>query len=71
MFMSVEAYLKRLTSALENTIAPELESDQTRGQVFAVIGLLDQLATRIEYKPGLLAEEIDAGEKLARGSLDQ
>jgi hypothetical protein len=66
MFMTVEAYLKRLTSALENAIAPEIESDRTRGQVFAIIGLLDQLATRIEYKPGLLAEEIDAGEKLAR-----
>jgi len=66
MFMTVEAYLKRLTSTLENAIAPELESDRTRGQVFAVIGLLDQLATRIEYKPGLLAEEIDSGVALAR-----
>ena len=66
MFMTVEAYLKRLTAALENTIAPEIESDRTRGQVFAVINLLDQLAARIEYKPGLLAEEIDDGAALAR-----
>jgi len=60
MFMTIDMYLKRLTHALEKVIAPEIENDQVRGQVFAVINLLDQLGTRIEYKPGLIKEDIES-----------
>jgi len=61
MFMSAETYLSRITQTLEHVIAPEIESDYARGQVFAVINLIDQLARRIEYKSELISREIEAG----------
>jgi len=66
MFMATDAYLKRLTHALEFIIAPEIESDAARGQVFAVIDLLNQLMGRIEYKPDLIASDVAANSEMIK-----
>lgn len=58
MFISPAVYFKRLTDALENVVAPEIESDYVRGQVFAIVDLIRQLVDRIEYKQELIAQEI-------------
>ena len=64
--MTTDAYLKRLTHALEFIIAPEIESDAARGQVFAVIDLLNQLMGRIEYKPDLIASDVAANSEMIK-----
>jgi len=61
MFMSTNLYLSRLNEALENVIAPEVESDEARGQVFAVISLIEQFMGRIEYKHDFIEQEIGSG----------
>lgn len=71
MWISPELYLKRITQALEKTVAPEIESDLVRGQVFAVISLLQQLAERIAYKPDLIAQEIQAGGETLRSVISE
>ena len=64
MYATVESYLKRITTVLDQTIAPAIESDQARGQVYAVINLLEQLATRVEIKQELIDKEIEMGVKV-------
>ena len=66
MFMSTDLYLKRITQALDKVVAPEIESDRVRGQVFAVINLIEQLAEKIEYKPALIQQEIEMGSETFR-----
>lgn len=64
MFMSTDAYLKRIMLALDRGIAPKIESDALRGQVYAVVDLLNQLTGRIEYKRELLDQEIRTGAEI-------
>jgi hypothetical protein len=74
MFMSTDVYLKRIFHTLEHVIAPEVESDYARGQVFAVISLLEQLAQKIEYRQDLIAQEIKMGSRILKSitsALDQ
>jgi hypothetical protein len=59
MFISTTDYLHRITYALENVIAPQIESDYLRGQLLAAVYLLDQLADRVDYKADLIAQEIE------------
>ncbi len=66
MYMSVDAYIKRLQAALENDIAPAIVDDKVRGQVFAIVNLLDQLATRVEYKLSLINEDVQKNTEAAR-----
>jgi hypothetical protein len=61
MFIPLNIYFKRLTDALENVVAPEIESDHVRGQVFAVVELIRQIIDRIEYKQDLINQEIELG----------
>jgi len=61
MFVSTDVYLKRLTNTLEKLIAPEIEDDFARGQVFAVIDLINQLSGRIEYKRDMIEQDITGG----------
>jgi len=58
MFITTRDYLKRITNSLELVVAPEIESDFIRGQVLAAVFLLDQLAEKVDYKPGLIDQEI-------------
>jgi hypothetical protein len=64
MFMTVDLYLKRIYHTLEHVIAPEVDDDFARGQVFAVINLLEQLGQKVEYKQDLIAQEIEQGSKI-------
>ena len=59
MFIPVKDYLKRITFALEHVAAPQIESDFARGQVLAAVFLLDNLSTRIDYKPEVITKEIE------------
>lgn len=58
MFITLAIYFKRLTDALENVVAPEIESDYVRGQAFAIVDLIRQLIDRVEYKQELIVQEI-------------
>jgi hypothetical protein len=64
MWMKPEAYLKRLQNTLEQVVAPEIEDDAVRGQLYAVVDLLNQLGGKIEYKRDLIAAEINAGQTM-------
>ena len=66
MFITTDAYLNRLTHVLEHIIAPEIESDAVRGQVFAVIDLLNQLGGWIEYKQDLIASDVAANSEMIK-----
>lgn len=66
MFMSTEVYLKRIFYTLEHVIAPEVESDFARGQVFAVISLLEQLGSQIEYKRDIIEKDMKTGAGILR-----
>ncbi len=71
MYMNVEAYLRRLRSSLEKVIAPAVDDDKVRGQVFAVSGLLDQLGTRIEIKPEITREDVETNAAMAREACER
>lgn len=64
MFMSTDVYLTRIMHTLEQVVVPEVESDYARGQVYAVIDLLNQLTGKIEYKSDLISQEIEMGSKM-------
>lgn len=61
MFVSTSDYIGRICHTLEHVIAPDLESDFARSQVFAVIALLGSLDIKIAYKTELILGEINAG----------
>jgi hypothetical protein len=70
MFISTDLYLKRIMHTLEQVVAPEIESDNVRGQVFAIIDLIKQFTDRIEYKQSLITQEIDIGHQLIKRILN-
>lgn len=70
MFMSAQAYLQRISHALEHEVAPKVECDHLRGQILAAVFLLDQLSDRIDYKPEILRQEAEAACGLLRRILE-
>ena len=58
MFTPIENYLERIFATLENVVAPEIESDYARVQLFAAIGLLQSLGKKIEYRQDLIEERM-------------
>ena len=58
MFAPIETYLERIFATLENVLAPEIESDYARIQLFAAIGLLQSLGKKVEYRHELIDERI-------------
>ncbi len=70
MFMSTDVFLKRIFYTLEHVIAPEVDDDFARGQVFAVISLLEQLASHVEFKRDLIEKDIRMGVKVLEGVLE-
>ena len=67
MFMTFDLYLKRIINALENVVAPEIESDHIRGQLFAASNLIFQLTGLAEFKSDLVKSENKQGwETLAK-----
>lgn len=57
MFVTLDLYLKRIIHSLEKVVAPEIESDQLRGQIYAAANLLQQLSGTAEFKPELRDDE--------------
>lgn len=70
MWMSTDAYLRRLMQTLEKVVAPEIESDQVRGQLYAVVDLINQLSSKIEYKPGIVGQDVKDGGEIMKTLLD-
>jgi len=66
MYMKPDAYFKRLQLALDQVVAPEIEDDHVRGQLYAVSELLAQLAGKLEYKHDLIAVEVAETDKALR-----
>ena len=66
MFMSTDVYLKRIMHTLEQVVAPEVEDDYARGQVYAAIDLLHQLMDKVNYKNELIRQEIEMGSEAIR-----
>ena len=58
MFSPIETYLERIFATLENVVAPEVESDYARVQLFAAIGLLQSLGKKVEYRQELIQERM-------------
>jgi len=54
----------RINQTLENVIAPEIESTIVRGQLFAVVELLNQLQGKYEYRHDLMAQDIQVGRQM-------
>jgi len=50
--------VERINQTLENVIAPEIESTIVRGQLFAVVELLNQLQGKYEYRHDLMVQDI-------------
>ena len=69
MFVNTNVYFGRITDALEKVVAPEIESDEVRGQVFAVISLIQQVSGMIEYKHDLIEQEIKEGSDIVKNIL--
>jgi hypothetical protein len=69
MWMTTEGYIKRMMNALEQVVAPEIEDDAARGQLYAVVELLNQLVAKVEYKPGLIAKEVEEGRAILEAVL--
>jgi hypothetical protein len=70
MWMKPDAYFKRLQLALDQVVAPEIEDDYVRGQLYAVTELLAQLGGKLEFKRDLAAVEITEAEKARNALLD-
>lgn len=66
----IDTILGRINDTLENRIAPELVSPVLRGQVIAVVELLNQLAGKVEYRRDLLTEDIERARETIAMLLD-
>lgn len=53
--------VERINQTLEDVIAPEIESTIVRGQLFAVVELLNQLQGKYEYRHDLMVQDIRVG----------
>ena len=56
--------VERINDTLENVIAPEIESTIVRGQLFAVVELLNQLQGKYEYRHDLLVQDVQVGRQM-------
>ena len=54
----------RLNHTLENVIAPEIESPIVRGQVFAVVEILNQIQGRFDYRHDFMIQDIQVGRQM-------
>ncbi len=62
--MPLASIVERINHALENVIAPEIESKIVRGQLFAVVELLNQLPGKYEYRHDLMVQDIQVGKQM-------
>ncbi len=62
--------VERINHALEYVIAPEVESPIVRGQLFAVVEMLNQLPGKYEYRHDLMVQDIEVGKEMLATILD-
>ena len=62
--------VERINHTLENVVAPEIESTIVRGQLFAVVELLNQLPGRFEYRHDFLVQDIHVGKQMLATLID-
>ena len=56
--------VERLNHTLENVIAPEIESPIVRGQLFAVVEILNQIQGRFDYRHDFMIQDIQVGRQM-------
>lgn len=56
--------VERINHTLENVIAPEIESRIVRGQLFAVVEILNQIQNRFDYRHDLMVQDIQVGKQM-------
>jgi len=52
---------ERINHTLENVIAPEIESPIVRGQLFAIVEILNQIQGRFDYRHDFMVQDIQVG----------
>ena len=62
--------VERINQTLENVIAPEIESTIVRGQLFAVVELLNQLQGKYEYRHDLMVQDIQVCKQMLATLMD-
>jgi len=53
-----------LNHTLENVVAPEIASPIVRGQLFAVVEILNQIQGRFDYRHDLMIQDIQVGRQM-------
>jgi hypothetical protein len=56
--------VERINHTLENVVAPEIESPIVRGQLFAVVEILNQIQGRFDYRHDFMVQEIQVGRQM-------
>ena len=56
--------VERINHTLENVIAPEIESTTVRGQLFAVVEILNQIQGRFDYRHDFMIQDIQVGRQM-------
>lgn len=56
--------VERINHTLENVIAPEIESPIVRGQLFAVVEILNQIQRRFDYRHDFMIQDIRVGRQM-------
>jgi len=59
MLLSIEDQFAGIQQTLEEVVIPEISSLYVRGQVYAVMEILNQMQNFIEFRSDLLKEEVD------------
>jgi hypothetical protein len=56
--------VERINHTLENVVAPEIESPIVRGQLFAVVEILNQIQGRFDYRHDFMIQDIQVGRQM-------
>lgn len=60
----LQRIVERISHTLENVIAPEIASTIVRGQLFAVVEILNQIQERFDYRHDLMFQDIRVGRQM-------
>jgi hypothetical protein len=60
----LQRIVERINNSLENVIAPQIASTIVRGQLFAVVEILNQIQERFDYRHDLMFQDIQVGRQM-------
>ncbi len=63
MFIKLNKFVDRINHTLEQVIVPKLDDPFARAQAYAVVEMLNQMVGKIDYKPEILKQQIEANRK--------